>query len=232
MSSIAKEAEAAILAIEKHFSGHGKANIKGAEATVEELLLWIQYLRLRHESEYAKELLDGAVASVIEAVAYIAMGLGRASITAIRAQIDLLLSFTYFRDHPTEWERVKRTGDGFMLRSAVAEYHKASLPGFESRLATLEKTSSYTVSSLYRILSAHMHGQTSLTIPKTNSLAEVVTNPPFMASIVDIQRETSVALSNYLLAVHTHEWPSLPPKVIARVRGVLGPDKCAKVFLD
>jgi len=80
--------------------------MKEATQSCSELLLWLDCLNSQFPNALANELLIGARASMLESVAYIGLGLGRASISAIRTQIDLILAFTYFCEHPREWELV------------------------------------------------------------------------------------------------------------------------------
>jgi hypothetical protein len=209
-------------------TGHGEA----AVAAVSEIISWLSYFESSTVDAHAAELLSGARASVIEAVAYVSLGLGRAAITAIRGQIDLLIGYTYFHDHPAEWEMVERTGDGFKLRSAIYRYHEETTPGFKLRLGLIQENARFDLSKLYQILSAHIHGQTTLTIPQSNSLDEVVSPTAFVASIVELQKETAIALSNFLAAVHAPHWPELPEEIVRRVKNSLSSQQRPKFFAD
>src|SRR5580704_11348649 len=105
------------------------------------ILAWVKWFRSCRPQSHAKELLDGTEASVLEAVSYVSFGLARAALTAIRTQVDLLLSFTFFREHPAEWRLINWTGDGFKLRSDVLKYHKemeAGRGGFAERLGMMD----------------------------------------------------------------------------------------------
>ena len=70
---------------------------------------WICWYSDCRPNSHAPELLDGAKASVIEAVSYVGLGLARAAVTAIRTQVDLMLGFTYFREHTADWRLVNST---------------------------------------------------------------------------------------------------------------------------
>ena len=40
----------------------------------------------------------------------------------MRAQVDILLAWLYFRDHPVEWKHVELTGEKYHLVSEVLKY--------------------------------------------------------------------------------------------------------------
>ena len=180
-------------------------------------------------SETALDLLNGTQAAALETVAYAYLGLGRAAITAIRLQIELLLGYTYFKDHPVEWDKVRRTGDGFVLFSAVENYHKEMDRTLAARLGMIDQKAPPNLRRIYRILSAHVHGQSPYTLPKAGPLESTVLGADLMTSIVEMQQQSMDALSCFLVAVYAGQWPQLPPKFVSRVSQALTP-KQRRVF--
>ncbi|MFN7138312.1 MAG: hypothetical protein ACK4UN_03120 [Limisphaerales bacterium] len=165
MSPLAAQLAEAVGLFETETKGMGLARAERMSAKVGPLLQWIHWYRSHFQSSSALDLLSGTRASALEAMAYVSVGLGRAALMAIRTQIDLMLSFTYFKDHPVEWERVRTTGEGFMLRGDIYSYHKTSDKGFLSRLAMIESKAQVSLEDLYKTLSAHIHGQSPFTVP-------------------------------------------------------------------
>jgi len=107
MLSLEEQRNSLIESISKKDESLSISRMEGATKACKELLLWIDYLKSLFPESHALELLEGVRASMIESVAYIGLGFGRATIGAIRTQIDLMLGFTYFYDHPREWDMVK-----------------------------------------------------------------------------------------------------------------------------
>jgi hypothetical protein len=177
---------------------------------------WLQHFRTTGNGT-ANELLDGIQASVLEAVAYSAMGLARSSIGAIRQEIELTLAYTFFKDHPVEWEHVRNTGDGFRLPAEVRNYHREQSRDLARRIDLIDHVLPLSLSKLYRILSAHIHGQSPYTIPRPTDLPSMVKDEAVMESVVEMQRAVSGALSFYLVAVYAKDWMELPAAIVSRV---------------
>ena len=196
------------------------------------VLSWIEWYANSRPNASSPELLAGARASVLETVSYVGLGLARAAVTAIRLQVDLILSFTYFREHPAEWRLLNWIGDGFKLRSELVKYHCSIEPGrggFNDRLGIIDQANKPTLEECYRILSAHVHGQSSNTTPKIGSVRELVASKATLQQVVELQRQTANALSAYLLALHAREWNELPPAFVVWGKSLLTSEQ-QKVF--
>ncbi|MDM8560907.1 hypothetical protein [Candidatus Parabeggiatoa sp. HSG14] len=167
---------------------------------------------------------------MLESVAYIGLGFGRATIGAIRTQIDLMLSFTYFYDHPREWEMVKTLGKGFQLRSDIEKYHKEILSKFGKNIAMIENSQGTSLSKLYGILSAHVHAQSPLTIPKAGKFEDLISSDSFLQSLVTMQGQVVVCLSNYLVAIFVSEEISPPFDIERRIKQQLSFAQCKAIF--
>lgn len=198
----------------------------------QELLSWIDYLKSLFPECCASELLDGAKSAMLESVAYIGLGLNRAAIGAMRTQMDLLLGFTFFYNHPHEWDSVNRTGTGFQLRSDIDKYHKETRKGFASNVGVIENSEGTSLLSVYRILSAHIHGQSPLTVPKAGKFIELISSDSFLDSLIELQLKVSRTVSNYLTAVFLAEGINPPFEIGTRIKEQLTPPQRKTIFFN
>lgn len=234
MASFEDQLQQACEAIVAHAKGPGVLLGNNCAAAAKPILTWVDWYQRSRPHSHALELLSGTEASVLEAVSYVSMGLARAALTAIRAQVDLVLGFTYFREHPAEWRLVNWTGDGFKLRSDIFKYQKEIDPGrggFNDRLGIMDQQNKPTLETCYRILSAHLHGQSANTLPKTGTIVELVATLDTLRDVVRLQEQTAIALSGYLLTLHAHEWNELPPDLVAWGKQLLTRDQQKAFFV-
>ena len=84
--------------VQKFSSVKGEGIVSQIEGKSSLLLLWIPYLNLQ-KTGTADELLDGALSSLREVAACSGLGLVRPALLAMRTEIDLMLSWLYFKDH-------------------------------------------------------------------------------------------------------------------------------------
>jgi hypothetical protein len=221
----------ALSRLEAHIRTDGAQHAADAAEAVADLLIWIQHFRTVAGADSASELLVGARAAAAESVAYTAFGLGRAAIGAIRCQIDLMTAYTYFKDHPVEWRHLAETGEGFMLPSAVERYHRDMDSAFGQRLDWIENSGGARLPKVYRLLSAHIHAQSSYTLPTFSKVSDVVTSDSkYISSIIELQRVTTDALSNYLVALYSARWPELPESIVRSVSANLASKYRAEFF--
>ena len=222
--------------LEKALSAHqaavGEELVREIIPAVEDFAVWIANFRSVADSDIAQDLLRGAQAAALEVISYTFLGLGRAAITAIRLQIDMILGYSYFKDHPIEWEKVKQSGDGFMLFSAIQAYHREIDRNLGQRLTSIEQRSPYTLNKLYRILSAHVHGQSPFTLPNLGPLESTVLSVGLMETTVEMQKQTTDALTCYLVAVYAKQWPQLPKQFVTHVSRLLTPRQRPIFFAD
>lgn len=209
---------------------HGIELATLGEKSSREIMVWLQYFENTYTSTPAKPLLNGTRSALIETIGYISFGLGRAAINSIRTEIDLLLSFSYFCDHPVEWETVTSTGTGFMLRADIYKYYSTNNKQFSQNLEIVEKASGTSLTELYKILSAHIHAQSTYTIPKGNGIKDLIVKAEVVESIVELQEKVALALSNFFVTIYSHKWPEIPHKSVERVRSVLSPKHAKMLF--
>ena len=99
---------------------HGVTILKKIDEESRLFLEWVPYLNNK-KTGVADELLDGAVSSLREVAACASLGLVRPALLAMRTEIDLILSWLYFKDHIVEWDSVNLSGEGFKLKKEVLE---------------------------------------------------------------------------------------------------------------
>lgn len=194
------------------------------------ILSWINYLRSIHNNHSAIELLNGTQSALIETCAYCYLGLGRAAIISIRTQIDLLLCYTFFRDHPVEWKRVQRTGEGYRLFSEILKYHGEYSPDFKKRFEIINKITKPTIKELYHIMSAHIHAQSPFTVPTFETMSDLVLDQTQIESILDLQKNTSIAMSALLLAIYGNNWADLDPELYSPTRSIMKSNQAKNFF--
>ncbi len=217
-------------AVRQRLDAPGPSRGAEAAAVLVYIPLWLQHFWATARSSCALELLSGAQAATLESVACIDVGFARAAIVAMRLEVELIIGYTYFRDHSVEWDRVAATGDGFMLLGALDKYHREANSRVQSRLAALEARSEYPLKRVRRLLSAHVHGQSRLTLPTASSLSSLVATEYVQDQLVDLQRKVDEALSDYLVAVYAESWMELPPKAIAHASSSMTPEKRREFF--
>jgi hypothetical protein len=195
-----------------------------------EMFDWLGYFQTEFGGICASELLKGAQAAMLESVAYVGIGLGRAAITSLRTVVDLTLGYLFFCKHPVEWTRLEQTGDGYYLKSDIDKYCQSTIDRFRDRSTPLEQAAGVTLASVYKILSAHVHGQSSSTIPRAGTIVSLVSSRGFLVSICELQNGVVISLSNYLVAACVYDPVDLPSSVRKRLRDTLTPAQYKVVF--
>ena len=212
------------------FDDGGEGRCERVSTAQRELLRWLAHFQDAAPSRNAVELLDGTRAALLEAATYVGIGLGRAAVTSIRTQVDLLLAYTYFVDHPREWGRLSERDEGFMLRAELRRYHEGLFPGFARRLGIVEQAAGAGLIETYRTLSAHVHAQSTFTVPTAARPAELLASEEFLDSVMDIQQQTADRLSEYLVALYALSWQDLPRDPVERVGAMLTEGQRATLF--
>lgn len=201
----------------------GEEILAEADAAIKELVDWLGYLESAQKTSIADELLLGVRSALLEAIGALSLGLTRSALFAMRAQIDILLSWLYFRDHPVEWESVEYSGDPYRLPADVKKYLHQYWPGFTGRQRLLKKVSpTKAPKDPYELLSAHIHGQNTSTIPHIGSLKEIVYSKQQVLEGIKVQELVVSYLSGVLLCCFAKEWLDLPSSVRQNFKKRLG----------
>ena len=185
------------------------------QTDTEVFLDWLNHLRKSEATGVADALLDGAQGAIVETAGCLALGLVRSALSSLRSEIDMALSWLYFKDHKVEWDRLRDTGRGFQTKAQVLKYAEDHWPMFKTRFKLLEQQKNRGEHDPYRLLSAHIHGQTDFTTPRVGPLVELVAEARLCDECVTLQRDVTEYVCDVLLAVYGDRWASLPDTVRA-----------------
>lgn len=180
------------------------------EKSAHQLMLWLHYLRTTQLTGNADCLIDATANAIREAISCLALGLVRPALNSLRLQIDLSLSWIYFKDHPVEWQRVQETGDGFKLKKELLKYYGDSFPKYSNRIGILNDIATRPVKDPYRLLSAHIHGQSESTLPTTKEPKDIVGTVSAQDEVILLQAACSEYISDILWSLFADRWASLP----------------------
>ncbi len=194
------------------------------------VLHWVDYLKKSQLTGCCDDILDGIRATSVEASGCIALGLVRPAMFALRAQIDATLAWLYFKDHPVEWDFLLRTGEGFKARGEIVDYLVKFVDKYPTRFSVLNSHRSRSVEQPYRLLSAHIHGQSTLVIPTFQNLAAMVYPEERCIEAVKLQAEVSEYISDVLLACFANKWTALPNEIINSAKSRVPASKQAQLF--
>ena len=208
-----------------HIKGEGCEILASHEEATQLAVAWLGYLRGAQRSGTANELLDGFHAALIETVGCLAMGLVRPALFSMRAQVDILFAWLYFKDHRVEWEHVELTGEKYHLVSEVLKYLRTYDQRFQERLGLLRKKRTRGEENPYRLLSAHVHSQNSATLPPLVKIDELVQPSARCRECVALQEEVSEYLSDVLACCFVTQWADLPESIANSIKTRVGPGK-------
>ena len=210
------EEEAARLArvVAKHIEVGGGEILEKHERALRLAVAWLGYLRGAQARGTADVLLDGFHAALIEAAGCLATGFVRPAVFAMRAQVDILLAWMYFRDHRVEWQYVEETGEKY-------KYLRTYDRRFGRRLALLRGRRTGGTEDPYRLLSAHVHGQNSATVPRLVRVPKLVRSRTVCLDCIVLQKDVCEYLSDVLTARFAGQWADLPGCVTQAIEGRL-----------
>lgn len=207
--SVDNQVKNLLLDVQKFSSANGVRVVSEVDSQSRLFLEWVPYLN-KSKSGIADDLLDGAVSSLREVAACSGLGLVRPALLAMRTQIDLILSWLYFKDHRVEWESVNATGDGFKLKKEILEYLGRYYPSFGRRFGILKGIITRGEIDPYRLLSAHIHSQSSNTLPLVDDLKDVVGDVAVVNELPILAREVDEYLSDILFSAFGDGWTQIP----------------------
>jgi hypothetical protein len=209
----------------------GVGIVTAGEAACKLLILWLQYLHTTQMTGTANCLIDATASAAREGVACISLGLVRPAINSLRSQIDMSLSWLYFKDHPVEWQRVQDTGEGFKLKTELLRYLNESFGRYQSRFGLLRDCKTRKLDDPYRLLSAHIHGQSELTLPKVERPKDIVAAPEVQNEAIELQGECSEFINDVFWSVFADRWTSIPAELKAALeRRFKSPDQRVAFF--
>ena len=216
-TSVTKQVNELLQKVQKSSSTYGDNIVSQIEEKSSLLLLWIPYLNLQ-KTGTADELLDGALSSLREVAACAGLGLVRPALLAMRTEIDLMLSWLYFKDHHVEWFFVNNTGDGFKLKKEILDYFIKYYNNFGSRFGILKDIVTRTEIDPYRLLSAHIHSQSLATLPCVYDLKDIVGRKEVLLEIPSLAHNVDEYISDVLFATFDKSWTQLHPELLQSLR--------------
>lgn len=201
------------------------------EVACRQVLLWLQYLRVSQATGTADCLLDGISSAAREGIACVTLGLVRPAINSLRLQIDLSLAWLYFKDHPVEWTRVQDTGDGFKLKTELLKYIGESFPKYSTRFGILRDCKTRTLEDPYRLLSAHIHGQSEFALPQVKQPKDIVASTKAQDETIKLQLECSEYINDVFWCVFANRWASISEELKTSLQGRFkSPEQRASFF--
>ena len=200
-------------AIADHMDSRGVDLCEGVTESAIGLLNWLAYLRRSQVTTIADVLLDGVQGAVVETVGCVVVGLTRPALCSLRSEIDMALGWIYFKNHLVEWDHLRATGRGFLSKGEIQKYLTEHYPKYKTRYSLLEQAMRRREADPYRVLSAHIHGQTDLTVPSVGPLVDLVGNGRRCEEVIELQRDVAEYIGDILLSVFADRWASLPDGV-------------------
>ena len=218
-------------AVAEHGASTGVNISRGMQVEAQILLDWLNYLRQSETTNVADGLLDGTQGAIVEAMGCLALGLARPALSSLRSEIDMVLAWLYFKDHKVEWNHLRDTGKGFRTKTDVLSYISDHWPGFQTRFKLLAQGHTREEEDPYRLLSAHIHGQTEFTTPRVAPLVDLVVDAGLSGECVKLQHDVTEYVGDVLLALYGDKWAALPNSVKSGLKGRLNA-KQRKVFVE
>lgn len=197
-----------------HVANIGLKRGRGVVAEAQILLDWLNYLRESEATGVADALLDGTQGAIVETVGCLALGLVRSALASLRSEIDMVLAWLYFKDHRIEWDHLRDTGRGFQTKAGALSYVNEHWPGFQGRFRLLAQQHTREEEDPYRLLSAHIHGQTDFTVPKVGRLVELIGDAQMSKDCVILQHDVAEYIGDVLLALYGDKWAALPDSIM------------------
>lgn len=213
MNSVAQKVEDLVVTSGNVGRATGERVVESFEKSTRPLMLWLHFLQTNHMTGVADCLLIGSRSAVNEAAACLSIGLVRPALNSIRLQIDLLLGWQYFKDHKMEWARLGESGDGYRLKSEIIRYLGEVVPKFGTRFALLKDCKKRQVDEPYRLLSAHVHGQSEFVIPIVQEPKDIVSSKRLQDDLVLVQGECVEYIGDIFWSIYADRWAALHPEL-------------------
>lgn len=224
------EASELTAVLTERLATYGPKNAMAIAEAADILLEWLGYLHFSESTGHCDDFLDGARSLVLETIASGSAGLHRSSMFSMRGQIDLVLSWLYFKDHPIEWQLVERENKGYMLRGDVIGYLENHYPNFKKKFSVLRGQPGDGQLNPYKTLSAHIHAVGNAAIPLIAGFSDVVADQAVCAELPAIQGDTTEYISDVLIAIYGSKWASLPQPITKSIRKRFPPEKVSIIL--
>lgn len=199
-----------LAATETFSKAHGSKVLVEFETNARLLLEWVRFLKKHSLTGTADELLQAVSSSIRESAAFAVIGAVRPCLFSLRAQTDLLLSWLYFKDHPVEYSKMCRTGEGYILKKEALKYFSDFHDKYPERYGGMLKIMTRQQQDPYKLLSAHIHAQSPFVIPEVRSLKDVVRSEKLVMECMRVQFEVAEFLSDILFSLQLFSFGALP----------------------
>lgn len=199
--------------VQKHLDEYGVDTLEKLNAASFLMLHWLKHLHDSQRTGTADQMLTGVGSLIRECAATLSLGLVRSAMLSMRGQIDLVLSWLYFKDHHVELNIVEREGEGYKLKGEVWKYLQTAHPKFGARFTVLEQCATRKAIDPYRLLSGHIHGQSAKAIPAVKSLEKVVSSFTDCERAIELQGYCAEYLNDILLAIYLDDWHAIPKPI-------------------
>jgi hypothetical protein len=231
MSVVTAQASDLLASVNSHVGSCADSFVTSIDGQTKLLRQWVEYLIQCEATGTADVLLLGVATAVLEVAALLTVGFARCALAPMRSQIDLILSWLYFKDHPVEWARLERYGDGFMQKAELIKYlNEKFAADFGKKYGVLKQAKLRSIEEPFAFLSAHLHKQSSSTVVSIASCAGVVCEVKLCNEVVVLQGATSEYLNDILLSCFSADWAALPSTVVSSARARLSAAQEAVVF--
>lgn len=199
--------------IEQHLKGHSAHYVDATSSAAKLLLMWIHYLRSIYGDNHAAQLLNAVQATIIEVSGCLSLGLVRPAIFSLRTQLELMLAWMYFNDHPVEWDHIQAAIDDFPLRGQNIKYLSKFVKGFDKRYSLLSKKINRSKEDPYGILSVHVHGTSTLAAPALGDLSTLVRKKKDCDDCLRMAEDVAEYLCDVLASRYADLWHDLPKDI-------------------
>lgn len=230
MADFSQQVDQYLTAVNSHADKLGAGICEAVYNSSRRLLEGLEYLRVSESTDTAGSLLSGTQGAVVEVAGCLSLGLVRPALFSLRAQVDMLLSWLYFKDHAIEWRHVEETGSGFMLKRDVFTYMETYNTSFKQKFSVLKQVKTRQEEDPYRLLSAHVHSQSSFSVPAVGNLDTLVSDKKQCEECVCLQDEVTEYLCDVIVACYGSKWASLPDSIVEQTRSRLSATQCNVVF--
>jgi hypothetical protein len=212
------------LAINNHLDTQKAIYLDSCIIATKLLLSWLGYLRSSVSRKVADRLLDATQATCIEVAGCLSIGFVRPAIFSIRSQLEMLLGWIYFNDHPVEWQSAERTLDDYPMRGVNLKYMRSYGAHFSERFALLSKSKTRRNDDPYGLLSVHVHSTTAAAAPSIGELSSLVQSKARCDECVELQKDVAEYLTDILAAWYADRWHDFPADIKAHLQARLTPN--------
>ena len=109
-----------------------------------------------------------------------------------------------------EWRRVQETGEGYKLKTDLLKYLNESVPRYGARFGILKDCKTRKLEDPYRLLSAHIHGQSEFALPQVNKPKDIVASHKAQNEAILLQKECAEFLNDVFWSIYVDRWAGIP----------------------